>query len=70
MCVEAGGGCSLKQGISVEYVRYLTGRSKSVGPFGHTALLDSVRQSLRGSAELILLERVETPEAVQNSSPS
>ena len=54
----------MKQGISVEYVRYLTGRSKSVGPFGRTALLDSVRQSLRGSAERILLGELETPEAV------
>ena len=32
--------------------------------YGHTALLDSVRQSLRGSAERILLGALETPEAV------
>ena len=54
----------MRQGISVEYVRYLTGRSKSVGPFGRTALLYSVREPLRRLVELILLEGFETPEAV------
>ena len=54
----------MKQGISVEYVRYFNRAKQECWPFRHTALLDSVRQSLRGLAELILLEGFETPEAV------
>ena len=55
----------MRQGISVEYVRYLTGRSRS-GCQGYHCALFSVRQSLRRLNELILLWAVDTPEAVQN----
>ena len=54
----------MKQGISVEYVRYFNRAKQECWPLWRTALLDSVRQSLRGLAELILLGEFDTPEAV------
>ncbi len=54
----------MKQGISVEYVRYFNRAKQECRPIWRTALLDSVRKPLRRLVELILLEGFETPEAV------
>ena len=56
----------MRQGISVEYVRYLTGRSRGVWPISAHCNTFFGSSALRRLAELILLGTFDTPEAVQN----
>ena len=56
----------MRQGISVEYVRYLTGRRMSVLAYGRTAHFFRFVSPCGGFYELILLGVDDTPEAVQN----